>query len=232
VNADAPTPMNSFLRFQTRHAGAFTLIELLVVIAVIGVLAALILPVGAALRNKATKSKAQAELQQTAFAIDAYKEKLGFYPPENPYITTNTLYYELLGTELKGNTLVTLDGSSGITPAGVRTVFFPTSPGSTSGFANSTRPGSVDDAPAAKAFLSQLRPTQWGEFVKNGIPFRLLTCSVRWKPDDSINPWHYRAASATNNPGGFDLWVNVLIGGKTNRISNWSKLPQIVNDTY
>jgi prepilin-type N-terminal cleavage/methylation domain-containing protein len=222
-------------KLETRNSKldpeAFTLIELLVVIAIIGVLAALILPVGAAMKRNATIKKAQAELQQIAFAIDAYKEKQGFYPPENPIdAVQNALYYELLGTRLEGRTfptLVTLDGSARITPAGAKLVF------GSEGFANCTRGLNADDAPAAKSFLTQLRPTQWGEFVpRPNITNRLLTCSVRWAPDNTINPWHYRAASATNNAGSFDLWINIFLGGKTNRISNWNKQPQIVNDTY
>jgi hypothetical protein len=34
------------------------------------------------------------------------------------------------------------------------------------------------------------------------------------------------STNPTNNPGSFDLWIDVLYGGKTNRISNWSKDPQ------
>ena len=222
--------MNRHHHIPSHRSGAFTLIELLVVIAVIGVLAALILPVAASLRNNATKGKVQAELQQIVTAIDAYKEKLGFYPPESAFsAATNVLYYELLGTTNFGRgavtTFVTLNGSPPITSIQARQVF------GNDGFVNCNRAGNADDAPVAKAFLSQLRPAQWAEIVQGATTFRLLTCSVRWKPDDSINPWHYRAASATNNPGGYDLWVNVLIGGRTNRFSNWSKQPQIVNTT-
>ena len=203
---------------------AFTLIELLVVIAIIGVLAALILPVGAAMKRNATIKKTQTELQQIVTAIETYKEKLGFYPPENPNnAATNALYFELLGTELKGTRLVTLDGSAGIMQAAVPMMF------RVGGFANCTGAKNSDDAPAAKAYLQQLRPTQWAEIFPD---VRVLTCSVRWSPDNTINPWHYRAASATNNAGSFDLWINIFLGGKTNRISNWNKQPQIVNNTY
>jgi prepilin-type N-terminal cleavage/methylation domain-containing protein len=207
---------------------AFTLIELLVVIAVIGVLAALILPVAGSMKRNATIKKAQAELQQIASGIEAYKEKLGFYPPENPNnAATNALYFELLGTELKGAQLVTLDGSAKIPQFQVQTRL------GIGGFVNCSGAKNADDAPAAKAFLTQLRPAQWVEFVPGtDIIIRLLTCSVRWSPDNSPNPWHYRAASATNNAGSFDLWINIFLGGKTNRISNWNKQPQIVNDTY
>ena len=44
-----------------------------------------------------------------------------------------------------------------------------------------------------------------------------------------LNPWRYNSSSPTNNPNSYDLWVDVLIGGKTNRFSNWSRQPTIVN---
>jgi hypothetical protein len=40
-----------------------------------------------------------------------------------------------------------------------------------------------------------------------------------------INPWNYNSSSPTNNPREFDLWIDIPIGGKINRISNWSAKP-------
>jgi len=42
-----------------------------------------------------------------------------------------------------------------------------------------------------------------------------------------LNPWRYNSANPTNNPGSYDLWIQLKIGGKTNLISNWSKQAQI-----
>jgi hypothetical protein len=44
-----------------------------------------------------------------------------------------------------------------------------------------------------------------------------------------INPWHYNSSNPTNNPGSYDLWMDFISQGKTNRVSNWSKDPQIVS---
>ena len=44
-----------------------------------------------------------------------------------------------------------------------------------------------------------------------------------------INPFRYVSSNPTNNTSTFDLWVDVIVGGKTNRISNWSDKPEIVN---
>src|ERR1051325_3887861 len=84
---------------QRSNPAAFTLIELLVVIAVIAILAALIFPITAAIKKQQQIKVAQAELNQIQTAIEGYKEKLGFYPPDNPNNPiTNQLYFELLGT--------------------------------------------------------------------------------------------------------------------------------------
>ena len=67
----------------------------------------------------------------------------------------------------------------------------------------------------------------------------LLVCSIRWLDDPArqivlngvttgLNPWRYVSNNPTNNPGAFDLWVDIVIDGKTNRISNWSTTPQVL----
>ena len=97
--------MNTQLDSQPRPPTAFTLIELLVVIAIIGVLAGLMLPVGGRIKQTAQRNKARAELEQIAFAIETYKEKLGHYPPDAPNSPNrpriNPLFFELLGTKLR-----------------------------------------------------------------------------------------------------------------------------------
>ena len=43
-----------------------------------------------------------------------------------------------------------------------------------------------------------------------------------------INPWRYNSSNPTNNVNSYDLWVDIIMKGKTNRYSNWSTKPQIV----
>lgn len=227
----------------TRRAddGAFTLIELLVVIAIIGILAALIFPAAGAIKKSAIIKKTQTELDQVKSAIELYKEKLGTYPPDNPGKPAfNQLYYELLGTEPyreRGDFYRTLDQSAKI---GVRDVSIAFA-GGVNSFANSTK-GSSDEARPARNFLKSLKPGQYVEGISSGVTNRILTCSVQWAknlpspvpglvPNDAgilPNPWRYNSSNPTNSPGSYDLWVDVVIAGKTNRISNWSRQPQLV----
>lgn len=213
------------IRASRRAArGAFTLIELLVVIAIIAILAALIFPAAGAIKRRATITKVQAELKQVTTFIDLYKEKLSFYPPDNPNNPmTNQLYFELAGTT---NTYLNPPGASGFRTldgsAEILTTSIPSTFGG-SGFVNISR-GGGDDSTPAKDFLKGIKPRQYAEIAPK---VRVLTCSVLW-PGDVINPWRYMSSAPTNNPGSYDLWVDVLIAGKTNRISNWSQQPQLV----
>ena len=207
---------------------AFTLVEMLVVIAVIATLAAMIFPAFSALKRKAAVQKAQTELKLVASAIQSYKQQYGHYPPGNPTNSAVTgLYYELLGTVQKGANFETQNGDARIPVASVPGTF------GQGGFVNSTKGGSDDNAQAAKKFLVELKPTQYGE-IAPGI--RLLTCSVAWPEKLGVgaagvlvlNPWRYVSSNPTNNSGEFDLWVDIIVGDKTNRISNWSDKPLIV----
>jgi prepilin-type N-terminal cleavage/methylation domain-containing protein len=218
---------------------AFTLIELLVVISIIAILAAMIIPASMMVKRSGTIRKAKAEINQVALAIDSYKDKLGHYPPDNPQLANpgrfilNPLFYELQGTIRTGvganEKFQTLDGRTNILVRAVPTAFG----GGIAGFVNCTRAGGGDDFAAAHPFLANLKPGQYG-FLANGAG--LLTSSVEWPPGlgpviagapAGMNPIRYNSSSPTNNPNSYDLWVDVVIGNKTNRISNWSENPEI-----
>jgi prepilin-type N-terminal cleavage/methylation domain-containing protein len=224
-----------------RALAAFTLIELLVVIAVMAILAALFLPAAGALKIRAARTKAKAEMNLVIIAIESYKDKYGHYPPDVPRTSpnwprVNQLYFELVGTKFLNNEYETLDGSTRIAAGAIPTTFG----AGVSGFMNCTRGANADDAPPAKSFFTNLKPTHYGE-TTSGSGIRLLACSVRWPENHAfqpvpnsdppgLNPWRYVSSNPTNNPGAFDLWVDILVGGKTNRISNWSSQPQFVNN--
>ena len=218
--------------------GAFTLIELLVVISIIGVLAALIFPMVASVnRNKQFKT-AEAELKAVEVAIDGYKTKLGFYPPDNPTNSAvNPLYFELMGTTNrvvagKPDLWVTLDGTGQIgtsTTPTIQGVF------GVDGFANSsTRAKSDDNGATAVSFISNLKPNQTGLIDPANQYVKILVCTVQWPPglpkspiptNPTLNPFQYNSSHPTNNTASYDLWVDIVIGTKTNRICNWSTQP-------
>jgi prepilin-type N-terminal cleavage/methylation domain-containing protein len=212
------------------RARAFTLIELLVVIAVISLLAAMIFPITGAVTRNRIRSRTRAELEQLVTAIEAYKAKLGHYPPDNPVnVSRNQLYFELMGTTNNGTVYVTRDGSARIqdSPADFQAFLGPAT--TVNGFVNSTKKSSGDESRTAINFLpGGLKSTQVAEVTGQPVDdLKIIVCSILG-PNNSLNPWRYNSSNPTNNPNSFDLWADVVINGKTNRISNWSREPLTV----
>ncbi len=224
---------------------AFTLIELLIVIAIIAILAAMIFPVTGAINRKKMVSRARAELGLVKMAIEDYQTKLGHYPPDNPRsFEINPLYFELMGTTNAGTPLdpvfVTLDGTAKIS----RTEFpaaFGSGAQAVQGLANCSARGAGEEGRMAQRFLrSDLKPNQVCSVA--GYPMlKLLACSIPGPYNvvtpasivpANANPFRYNSSNPTNNPNSYDLWVDIVISGKTNRINNWSSEPIIVGTPY
>jgi prepilin-type N-terminal cleavage/methylation domain-containing protein len=219
---------------RTARRCAFTLIELLTVIGIIAILAAMLFPAFSAVKKRSLINHADTEMAQLETAIDRYKAAYGFYPPDQPgYPAINQLYYELTGTTLTNGNFTTLDGSSQVAAGQVSTFF------TVSGFMNCNKPGAGEDAPAARDFLPDLKPDQIG-VITNGAPntsANLIVSSIDWPTAATApikgaqtqnNPWRYNSSSPTNNPGTYDLWLQIVIKpGQTNLICNWSKQAQI-----
>ena len=230
---------------------AFTLIELLVVISVIVILAALTFPAMTGVKASMTRTRALAELKGVIAVIEAYHDKLGYYPPDNPLNppnwAINQLYYELLGTTIITNSGVlyyqTLDGSAKIANIPPSFLAFQTAFGAGStvvSFMNISRDAG-DGLVGAVSFFPGLKPSQFLA-ITNSVSTTPI-CTVLGAGIDGpllyhdtlgakLNPWCYNSSSPHYNPKSYDLWIDVTAGNKTNRICNWSDKALIVNAPY
>ena len=231
---------------KSKIVNGFTLIELLTVIAVIGILAAFLFPTLGTIKRRQYIRNAQAEMAQLETAIDRYKAAYGFYPPDNPCNPlVNQLYFELLGTTIitnNGPIYQSLDDPTiqiAQDPAVFKNVFGSDAGANNcvNGFMNCNKPGAGEDAPVAKNFLPGLKPNQVAVYTnniaKNLVPIKLFVTAVggpdvNYNPLNQsappyYNPWRYNSSNPTNNPGAYDLWVQLSISGKTNLICNWNK---------
>jgi type II secretory pathway pseudopilin PulG len=255
----APRDVGScHLSHVTCHISAFTLIELLIIIAIMGGLAALIVPVAGAVKRTQSLNTARAEMARLETAIDRYKSTYGFYPPDNQVqadliskrFRVPQLYYELTGTTNANASNPTYQSLHDptipvLTGADVNAIF------GVGGFINCSKPGGGEDAGLARGFLPDLNPKQiWNNYT-NHFPsaepgVTLLVTSVGG-PDPTyaplepglpgVNPWRYNSSNPTNNPGSYDLWIQLSIGStftngvvstpKYYLICNWSKQAQI-----
>ena len=192
---------------------AFTLIELLVVIAIIAILAALFLSLGSSTSVKKKLARVKVELTQITTMIDSYHEKLGYLPPDNPNNPAlNTLFYELSGSTFTGGSYTPLDGSPAISSNNLYAVF------GMRGLANSS-----SDSSEVRSFSKGLRSSQVAWFTNHpAFPTKANMLSVPVTgAQPGVNTWRYVSTSPTNNPNGYDLWAEIVIGGKTYLIGNW-----------
>jgi len=217
---------------DTRCPRAFTLVELLAVIAIIAVLAGLTIPALDAIKRNQVISPTRAEMNQLSAAIDSYHSAFGFYPPGNPgSVLVNQLYYELEGTtnsDSAGDVRAINSPGEKVKAADIQAAF------GVAGFANFSKPGSSEDSPAGRNFLGGLRPNQTANYTTAGGGQVTILIGSAGGPDPSyqplgqtdVNPWRYRYPGV-NNPGGYDLWMQLSFFGKTNLVCNWSKTVQV-----
>ena len=227
-STSSPRPLR---RTWLARLRAFTLVELLVVISIIAILAGLLFPVIQGISKNRLRRRAQAEMKKLEMAIDVYKDKRNSYPPDNPgnpNLVTNQLFYELSGTVLTNATQIygTLDGNASLKVSALPGAF---GTPNVTGFANASQfPAGEETSKVDKCL-----PAPKADTVGDAGGLKLLVCSLGWPTNTSgylvagtsLNPWHYVSTNPTNNPNSYDLWVDVVIGGRTNRICNWSDKP-------
>ncbi len=225
--------MNTSQHTPTRNvksAQAFTLIELLVVISIIGILAALIIPLAGLAGAKKALKQTQAQKDMLVTAIENYHGKFGTYPPDNGTNAllqpinpgTNTLFYELTGVQFVNNianpaaatfTPVLDPTATLINNGSIQTAFS----ANVQGFINTAPPGQQP-----KTFLHNLKSGKDYQMVTvGGVGVYLLTPAAQ-PPNGGLNTWRYDASSnARHNRTTYDLWTEVIIKGQTNIIGNW-----------
>ncbi len=185
--------------------------------------------VNAAIPKVAVQIRRQRD--QLVNAIEAYKAHFGFYPPDHvlsrqPLVidpVTNTLLYELAGVVYNPTNKTFQAG--GLEPAEAAFVrrFF-----QCDGFRNCAEtPGKVtrflkfDPLPAL-----QLHDDPDVFALGFQAPYEGLSPEVFW--EFNVTPWRYVSTAPTNNPGKFDLWIEVNARGRTLTIGNWRAVKQRV----
>ena len=157
-------------------------------------------------------------------ALEAYKAQFGMYPPDHlisrqPFIVdpvTNTLLYELSGVVLNpANNNIQV---ARLEPADLAYVtnFFHCPP-----FRNfSDKKDGVkrflpEENAASRQFHDDPDVFALGFYISSeAIPSELI-----WEVDAST--WRYVSSSPTNNPGKFDLWIEIKTKDRTVTIGNW-----------
>ena len=221
------------MRTARPNQNGFTLIELLVVIAIIAVLAGLVIGLAAVAGKDKKQKRVRVELAKLVTLIETYKSKVGVYPPDNPSDSDrNSLLYELAGAirdrtdpadpkyitpfdDILTSEIWTVYGGIDVFPAPDK-----------AGLINAVDSQTDPDAPKVHRILTSLKPDQHATVAGQ----RSLVVPVDG-PNGRPNPWRYRRGDPDNpndtkfqdmrNPGSFDLWVDIVVGGQTNRIGNW-----------
>jgi hypothetical protein len=157
-------------------------------------------------------------------AIEAYKAKFGVYPPDhvigsNPFVVdpvTNTLLYELAGVLQQPNRKSVQ--VAGLEPAAEDYVtnFF-----HCQGFRN------CSESPDGLKTLLPKEHIAWRQLHDDPDVFVLgfnvtsdkIPPELVWELD--FSSWRYVSSAPTNNPGKFDLWIQVGHKDRSITIGNW-----------
>lgn len=235
AQVDLPMKCGAPFRFErvgSRALHAFTLIELLVVISIIGILAGLVVGLTGLATRKSREARVRIEMTKLISDIENYKAKVGYYPPDHKVLVggrevgipaPNQLYYELSGMVYKNNQFYVVGGQDPVNANSAQSWF------GTAGFANAARRESD------LQFRTEFKSSQVKRIVNP--PIDVLVSPVRGPANRAmktvegpdVNPWLYVSTSPTNNTDRFDLWIEVIVGGKLMRFSNWERDPVVLS---
>jgi type II secretory pathway pseudopilin PulG len=195
------------------------LIELLVVISVMALLAGLVVLGARYAADQKKISRVTADLSKWSAMIDNYYHKLGYYPPNNPSNpygpAVTPLFYELAGSMNNGTTYTTLTTRDAIDKTTVQAAF------GVNGLANS-----ATEQGEATSFGLNIQAADLIQVTLPGLnaPIKLPRVPVMGTPPyGNTNTWHYNSVQPQHNPNSYDLWAEIMIGGRTNIIGNWKR---------
>jgi len=156
-------------------------------------------------------------------AIEAYKTHFGFYPPDHLLsreplrvdAVTNTLFYELAGVRYDPiNQLFEIQGMEPAEAKFVKELL------GCEAFTNCAENASQVRRFLPSGFLpAQLFHDDPDVYALGVVPYDGPYWEVIW--EINVSSWRYISTSASNNPGRFDLWLEVKSKDQSITIGNW-----------
>ena len=167
------------------------------------------------MKHAQIRKRTETELKALTVAIDSYKDKKGFLPPDNAANPAQPpLFYELTGTvqNRDGEYVSTVASADPpLKSPQVKAAF------GIDGFLNTAPEAEKDDV---DNFYRTLKPNQYQNVGNGNVKF--LVAPYYGANKETVT-WSYNKTSPTRNvgPGNYDLWAEIYIAGKKEIIGNW-----------